>query len=125
MERLSRIVDGIAAHFEYMPDPVYLPYYYSSKLSYFILEYNFRTKKVTIFNTPEVDWRNIHYINMGKGVLFGVRDSSNETWKCTFKKINFTEIEFTKERFDYPGSAKHYPSLVNVNDKFAYLISGH
>ena len=62
---------------------------------------------------------------MGKGTLFGTRDNNNEAWKCTFKKINFTKIEFTQERFAYPGDAKHYPALVNVKDKFAYLISGH
>ena len=75
-------------------------------------------------STPNIDWQNIHYINMGKGTLLGTTNNSNETWKLTVKNTNLTAIEFTKERFDYPGSSREYPSLVNVKDKFAYVIAG-
>ena len=63
-------------------------------------------------------------MNMGKDRLFGVKDANCETWKLTVKKIHLTEIEFTKERFDYDGSARSQPAVVNVNDKYAYLIGG-
>ena len=35
-----------------------------------------------------------------------------------------TEIEFTKEQFNYEGNARGCPALVNVNDRYAYMIGG-
>ena len=40
------------------------------------------------------------------------------------KKINWADIELTKESFDYSGSARVYPGSVNVNDRYYYLIGG-
>ena len=65
-----------------------------------------------------------HMIDMHKGRLLGVRSNNCETWKLTVKQIRMAEIELIKERFDYNGSARTYPALVNVNDKYAYLIGG-
>ena len=61
---------------------------------------------------------------MGNRTLFGVKHGSCEAYKLTVKKMNFADIEFTKDRFDYNGSARTYPASVNVNDRYYYLIGG-
>ena len=124
VEKLSRFVDSITTYFESMPDPVFLPYYYGANLRYAVLVYDFKTKHILRYSTPGIDWQSYWYTFMGKGTLFGVADNSCEAYKLTVKKMNMANIEFTKERFDYNGSARHQTELINVNDRYAYLIGG-
>ena len=81
-------------------------------------------KQILRYSTPSIEWQSSWYTDMGKGTLFGVKDNSCESYKLTVKKINLAEIEFNKERFDYPGSTRNYPAIVNVNGRYAYLIGG-
>ena len=81
-------------------------------------------KQILRYSTPGFDWINWFYTYMGNRTLFGVRYNSCESYKLTVKKINFADIELTKDRFDYPGSTRNYPAIVNVNDRYFHLIGG-
>lgn len=56
VQKLSRFVDGIAAYFEAIPEPAYMPYYNGKTLKHAIIEYNYRTKRISKVNTPGIDW---------------------------------------------------------------------
>ena len=125
VEKLSRFFDSITTYFDSMPDLAFLPYQEgAAPLRYCLLAYDFKTKHCLRYSTPDIDWYNMHMIDMRKGRLFGVRNGSGEAWKLTVKQIRMAEIELEKERFDYNGTARSHPALVNVNDKYAYLIGG-
>ena len=59
--------------------PVYLPFYQGGALKHAVLEYN--NGLVNQVDTPHIDWEDMHFIQMGRDTLFGVKDGSTDTFK--------------------------------------------
>ena len=63
----------------------------------------------------------MNFIQMGRDTLFGVKDGSTDTFRVSKRFAHDFEVE---QLASYPGEARTCPSLVNVNDRYAYMIAG-
>ena len=68
----------------------------------------------------------MHFIDMGNGTLFGVKDGSTDTYRVIeTNDPSSNSVNRTVEQLDpYPAPARTGPALLNVNGRFAYMIAG-
>ena len=81
---------------------MYLPFLNGEAFKHAVLVHN--NGQVTKVATPNVDWENIHFIDMGNDTVIGIREGQSAVYKMTKTAVTAFSNQVRLE--DYPGEAR-------------------